>query len=128
MSQATTKPQTPAAFFFEHAGWSYTPGKETAKQGRWRCARALATAEREGSKAGFSFEWEYDGMTSADWTDAKPAWATWECVCRNVNGKTRATLCGVDFGRGGQPWDNPCRRVVEAELASEALDRDGGVQ
>jgi hypothetical protein len=118
MKQSTQRPRD---FFYEHAGYSVKQG-ETREQGRRRCARELERAERDGSDAGLSFEWKVDrDMDSSDWTDETPAWATWNCCCRDANGEIVASLCGIDFGRDGEPWGNPYRRVVEAELASEGL-------
>ena len=115
----TIKPEN---FFFEQAGYSYDPKRETEKQGRQRGAKALAAAERKGSDAGFSFHWEIDQLCdSSEFSKERPAWQLWACCCRNSQGRVRASLCGIDFGRDGAPWGEPYRRVVEAELALEAL-------
>ena len=120
---ATTK--SARDFFYAHAGYSYNPGNETRQQGRRRCARALAQAESDGRDASLSFEWNVDPhCDSSDFSKARPPWQLWYCVCRDANGIVRASLCGIDFGRDGEPWSNPYRRVVEAELASEALAHD----
>ena len=116
----TTIDRTAVAFFHKHAGYSY--GSEGPEAGRIRCARALADAERAGSDAGFSFEWEHDhDIDSSEWRDDVEPYATWACYCRDVNGILLSSLHGIDFGPDGEPWDQPYRRVVEAELASEAL-------
>lgn len=116
---------TPVSFFYQHAGWSYAPDKETPSQGRRRCARALATAERKGSRDGLSFEWRHDPhTTSADFdegSDERDHWLLWECWCRNIDGEIVATLGAIDFGADGEPWSDPYRRVVEAELALEVI-------
>lgn len=110
------------AFFKRHAGFSYDPKKETAAHGRERCARALVRAEERGHAASLSFDWQTDPFTdSSDFNDEQPAWTLWECICRNEAGKVVASLHGIDFGRDGQPWGDSYRRVVEAELAQEAL-------
>ena len=112
-----------AAFFYKHAGYSYTPGRETKEQGRRRCARALAAAELAARDAGASFDWDHDpDCTSADFSDADPPWRLWECIARDANGNIFASLGGIDFGRDGTPWSDPYRRVVEAELALEMPD------
>lgn len=112
-----------AAFFYRNAGYSYTPGKETKEQGRRRCARALAAAERAALDAGASFEWDTDpDCTSADFSDADPPWRLWICIARDANGDVFASLGAIDFGRDGSPWRDPYRRVVEAELALEMPD------
>jgi hypothetical protein len=115
------------AFFHEHAGWSYTPGKETEAQGRMRCARSLAKAESVARNVGLSFDWEQDECDSSEWSDERPAWAQWVCACRGQDGKILDSLGAIDFGRDGQPWGQPYKRVVEAELATMAIDQlEGG--
>lgn len=99
-------------FFFDHAGYSYNTPTETAEQGRQRCAEQLAHAEEQGRDAGLSFHWERDQLEDDN---------EWYCACYNAEGETVASLAGVDFGDDGEPWGSTYRRVVEAELASEAL-------
>ena len=111
------------AFFYEHAGYSSDPATETQAESRMRCAQKLAAAEAKAFAGGFAFAWEVDpDVTSADWCDEEPAWRTWLCVMYTSQGEPVASLGGVDFGRDGEPWGNPYRRVVEAELALEHLD------
>lgn len=110
-------------FFFTHASFSYFPGKETPTDGRLRCARELAAAERNGRVAGLSFEWHVDDVDSSEWSDEKPAYVQWACICHDAEGEAVASLGCIDFGRDGEPWSDPYRRVVEAELAAEALTR-----
>ena len=108
-------------FFFEHAGYSVRP-TETDYEGRVRSAREAAAAEREGRARDFSFVWEIDRDTdSSEHSDEKPAYKLWTCVAYDVNAKIIAFLGGIDFGRGGTPHGSTYRRVVEAELAAEAL-------
>lgn len=104
------------SFFLEHAGFSYDPKTETPEHGRQRCAEMLADAEANASAIGYSFEWGKDGMTSAEWTDDEPTTETWLCMMRDNGGNIVEVLCGIDFV-SGEPWGNPYRRVVEAELA-----------
>ncbi len=121
---ATKTKVTAYAFFLKHAGYSYGPG-ETPLQGRRRCAKTLAAAEQRASDAGVSFEWDIDPeTTSADFTDEYPAWNLWTCLARDANGEVFSSLCGIDFGRDGEPWGNPYRRVIEAELACELPEQD----
>lgn len=108
-------------FFFEHAGYCYDPQTQTKQEGRRQCAIALAEAEEEVSKRGFTFEWEQDGMTNSEWTDEGPEYYTWNCCLRDENGKIVGSLCGCDFGPEGKPWGNPYMRVVQAEIALEAI-------
>jgi hypothetical protein len=126
------KTTTPYQFFLKHAGYSYDPKTETAQQGRRRCARLLAKAEKYGEDEGFSFQWDIDPhTTSADWIQAgrdggkgcRP-WSTWVCGVRNGEGVLVGSLSGIDFGRNGEPWGDPYRRVVEAELILEEMPRE----
>lgn len=108
-------------FFFDSAGYSYDPKTENAEQGKIRCAERMAKAERDGREAGLSFQWSEDYRDSSEWSDEKPSWVQYICVCFAPDGIMLASLSGVDFGRDGTPESNPYRRVVEAELAIEAL-------
>lgn len=113
--------QSARAFFYEHAGYSVKPG-ETREQGRNRSARELAKAELLGRDAGMSFAWDIDeNCNSSDFSHEVPAWELWTCTAYNGQGEVCASLCGIDFDRDGKPWGNSYCRVVEAELASEAL-------
>ena len=108
-------------FFYEHAGWSYHPDTETEAQGRRRCARALAKAESEASAKGYAFEWRPDEeCDSSEFSEGDP-WGLWVCLMRAPDGGVVGCLGAVDFGLGGEPWGNPYRRVVEAEIALENL-------
>ena len=114
--------QTAYQFFREHGSylWSETAG-ESEDEGRKRCAYASAAAELAALNAGCSFSWEGDPdlvCTSADWIDPLH---TWLCIMRDGSGAIVGSMGGVDFGRDGQPWGQPYRRVVEADLASEWL-------
>lgn len=111
----------PSEFFYENAGFSFDPQTETAEEGKRRCANELAEAERWASDAGLSFAWAVDpDVNSSDHSDEPDPYSLWECVARDMNGDTVASLGAIDFGRDGDPWDDPYRRVVEAELAVEA--------
>lgn len=114
---------TPAQqFFFEHAGWGYDPSTETKEEGRTRGAIALAAAESEAREKGYSFEWGICPLgDSSDFSDELPAWSLWACICRNSEGESVSNLHAIDFGRDGTPWGSTYRRVVEAEMAMEAL-------
>lgn len=115
---------TPVAFFYRHAGYSYPTGATPTQQRAHRLngARQLYRAESEARDAGYSFDWNIDDRVgSREWTDEEPAWETWRCICRDSEGCSVASLFGIDFGPNGEPWSDPYRRVVEAELAREAL-------
>jgi hypothetical protein len=122
------KARTPESFFWKHAGYSYNPtAGETPEQGRRACAVALAAAERAGSDAGLSFDWMIDpDVDSSDWSDDPEPWRQWVCLCRDMDGAVVASLGAIDFGRDGEPLGSDYRRVVEAELASEATTKIGG--
>lgn len=123
----------PYKFFLKHAGYSYDPKNETPIQGRVRGARALAKAEREARDAGISFQWAPDDYLSSEWIDNnedggknRDPWHTWECIAwipdnTSITPECLASLSGIDFGRGGEPWGDPYKRVVEAELALESM-------
>lgn len=106
-------------FFLSKAGYSYNPSTETKMQGRIRCARSLAAAERLARDENCSFSWEQDDTTSQEFSDKKPYYYLWACVMRDASGKVVQSLGGVDFGRDRDPWMDDYRRVVEAELAAE---------
>lgn len=107
------------SFFYENAGFSYDPKKESEEAGRKRCARALADAEQGARNLGYSFDWEPDEIDSSDFSDERPAWGLFVCVMYRPDGTVCGSLSGVDFGRDGSPHADPYRRVVEAELALE---------
>lgn len=114
--------QTPVEFFYANAAYSYNPATQTEEEGRRQCAELLADAERRGSDAGLAFEWSIDrDSDSSDWSDDPDPWQVWQCLCRDESGDVVAALAGIDFGRDGDPWGDNYRRVVEAELAAEAL-------
>lgn len=107
---------TPVQFFMAHAGHSYDPQRETLAQGRYCGARRLAAAERKASAEGVAFEWSIDpDCDSSDWQDGEP-YAVWQCLARDASGAVVGSLGGVDFGAGGEPWGDPYRRVIEAEI------------
>lgn len=111
------------AFFYEHAAWGYDPKVETKEQGRQRGAERLAQAEQLGRELGFAFEWEQSQEDSSEWSDERPAWPQYDCICHGPDGKVLASLCCCDFGKDASGPFGPYRRVVEAELALEAIDR-----
>ena len=116
-----TSPTNAEEFFYEFAGVSYHPATETPEQGRKNGAVALATAEASASRLGYSFHWDLDELDSTEWSDESPAWSQWQCLARNLSGEVIGSLGCVDFGRNGDPWSDPYRRVVEAELAIESI-------
>ena len=115
---------TPYMFFKQNAGYSYDPQIETAEQGKRRTARELAAAEEQIKTLPVGFVWQQDDITSEEHSDEKPFYPLWLCLLLDENGKTLESLCGIDFGRDKEPWGDPYRRVVEAELALEYLNRN----
>lgn len=119
-----TTSQTAVQFFYNNAGYCYIPEIETQEQGRRSCAQSLAEAEERACDLGYSFRWEIDGISdSSDFSNEEPAWNLWVCYMNSPQGECAGSLSGIDFGRDGEPWGNPYRRVVEAELAQENLPK-----
>lgn len=113
------------AFFLENAGYSYDPKTETPLQGHKRGAKVLAKAEREAHQRGFFYRWSVDTSTdSSEFDDAPEPWALWQCAMYNEDGRIVNSLHAIDFGRGGEPWGDNYRRVVEAELAIDGLTNE----
>lgn len=104
-------------FFYEHAGYSYFPGRETPEQGRLRCARELAEAEdvfltayRYGIA---SIRWEED---ADDLVEAqKEGVERTEYACIYIDDDCVASLSAI--------WDasDEYKRVIRAELALECI-------
>lgn len=116
--------QTPQAFFYQWAGYSYDPAKETPSRGRRRCASNLARAEKWASRNGFSFNWEVDPYTdSSEFRDDCEPYEVWVCCAMDSEGECVASCGCIDFGPGGKPWGDPYMRVMEAELACEAMGK-----
>lgn len=122
MSTETINIDKAIAFFYEHAGYSVSPG-ETQEQGKRRTAERLARAELHATAQGWSFVWsddwevgshtEYYGPGSA-YEDREPDTCE-NCDLFDADGDMIASLCCIDDA------DNNYRRVIEAELADEAL-------
>lgn len=110
----------PYQFFKEQAGYSYDPKTETQAQGRHRCALSLARAERLAKEKGMDFQWEPCDTTSEEFSNKRPFYRLWACQA-HLEGEVVGSLGGIDFGRDVEPWGQPYKRVVEAELALEAL-------
>jgi len=119
-----TKANTEAvAFFRENAGFSYDPKTETKRQGKERCAREYAAAEVWAKDNDLTVIWEHDseGCIGCDCDNPECDCSTgadhetfWACL-RDTEGEHLASLSCIC-----KP-DSNYRRVVEAELASEAM-------
>jgi hypothetical protein len=119
-----TEPTAAAeAFFYKHAGYSYRPDVETEEEGRRRTARDLATAERWARDVGITFRWSEDWTVDSHrdvygegsvYEDGEPD--TCESCTAYLRGAVVAGLYCIDDAT------EEYRRVVEAELASEAMD------
>lgn len=102
-------------FFRKHGGYSKGPGESTS-QAKTRSATAMARAEAEANSRGWRVEWEGDpeSYDPGDETDYEPK-EVLGAVLRDGDGKVLASLWGI-----ADPT-RQYRRVVEAELAAEAL-------
>ena len=115
------KELTPDQFFFyQNTGYSYDPKTETAEQGHIRCAKQLAEAEQYARNLVWVFEWEFDQDPDFSWMTDEERKQEHEVLCCRIPDPENmrfslASLCGIT-----DP-DSNYRRVVEAELASEAL-------
>lgn len=110
---------TPAEqFFYDNAGYCYDPKTQTEEQGRVQCASELARAEAHSHEQEWEVEWVPDTQADPlDWDGEGPMGVEASgCILRASDG-VEESLWGI--------WDaSPVyRRVVEAELALEALSR-----
>jgi hypothetical protein len=110
-------------FFYDHAVWGYNSATETAAEGRLRGAHALASAERTARKLGWFCEWVDDPNADNSWMDAEERVQPHEAygcilyrICAACGQREQlASLWGI------YDTDANYRRVVEAELAQEAI-------
>jgi hypothetical protein len=111
------------SFFMKHAGSSYMPGKETRAQGKRRGAIKLAKAEAEASARGWTVEWEHEQDPDLSWASEEDRDGISEnlsAVLKDEHGHVLSSLGNITFGYDSMVNRN-YRRVVEAELALEAL-------
>lgn len=108
-------------FFAEHAAVSWFPAMENRTEDIKHQAEALAMAELTSVDRGWRFDWRIDPDTdSGDWIldqDHQP-YALWQCFMLDEDGRILQSLGGIDFGRDREPWGQPYRRVVQADLAA----------
>jgi hypothetical protein len=108
-------------FFYNNACTSWDSNKETVEQANTRWAKRLANAEYVAWMADYTFEWAIDDIDSSDFSNEEPYYPLWYCVIRNNEDEIVGSLGAIDFGRDKEPWGNGYKRVVEAQLAYEAL-------
>lgn len=100
-------------FFFENAG--YVVGQRAV------CALSLARAEQHAWDNDWQCSWEWDDCPDLSWMSEEELKQEHEvlcCVLKDGDGNVLGSLCGIT-----DP-DNSYRRVVEAELAAEALHNE----
>src|SRR5277367_5306292 len=119
-TRKTTAHAAAVKFFYKHAGSSYTPGKETKAQGKRRGAQALAHAEAEAKRRGWRVEWEHsqEEYQMGDAETEHPN-EVLDAVLKDEDGHVLASLGSI-----GDP-SRSYGRVIEAELALEALANEG---
>lgn len=100
-------------FFYDHAGWSYDPKKETSEEGKRRTAAELTKAEQWASDNDYEFVWS-DDVHDDDKT-VPPT--TCESCQMIIDGEYVSGLGCVDDA------DDDYRRVIQAELALNVMER-----
>jgi hypothetical protein len=105
------------AFFYEHGGYSTSPG-QSVEEGRRESAERLARAEAFGEEAGWKVSWEPD-QEEYQMGDAEtePPSEVYVAALLDANDNVLGSLGGI-----GDP-DNNYKRLVEAELALEAMPK-----
>ncbi len=106
-------------FFYDNAGFSYKEAIETAQVGRIRCAKELALAELTAERLGWEVEWEWDNDIDDSWLTPEEQAKEHEWTCARLwDAEHKTVLAAI----GGVVDATPTyQRVIEAELASEAL-------
>lgn len=104
-------------FFRKHAGYAVSAGESKARA-RTRGAQALARAEAEATARGWRVDWEED---PEEWQgDSERPFEVLSAVLRDAEGRVLASLGSIGM-TGNRRTDADYGRVVEAELAAEAL-------
>jgi hypothetical protein len=116
------KALTPAQlFFYERGGYSYDPKTETTDEGRIRRAIELAQVEAYGHNLGYTFAWDDDWEVGNHFVFYGYSYRNGEpktcehCCCKDAEGNVVASVGCIDDATPQY------RRVIEAELADEAL-------
>ena len=107
-------------FFMANAGSGQKPGA-TKAQAKRRNAVALAEAESEAASRGWRVKWEHDEeeYQMGDAEEERP-FEVLSAVLYDGEGNVLGSLGGIGMS-GNAAKDRAYGRVVEAELASEAL-------
>lgn len=109
------------AFFQKQMGGAKRPGESWATARR-RGAHALAHAETEAARRGWWFDWQEDPYASDNEYEGAEDNDHFIVTLRDEEGNALDTMGGVAFSkRGSSMEDRNYRRVVEAEMAAEAL-------
>jgi hypothetical protein len=111
----------PVDFFYEWGGYSYDPKTETPEQGKRRCAKEAAKAEAWAQAERIRFSWGHE--TDPDYSGIKHKGPLWVCVAYQDD-DVIGSLGNIDLGKDGTPWSDNYGRVVEADLALEAMPED----
>ena len=109
-------------FFYDHAPFSFNRAKETQLEGRMRCANELMMAEEYAKESDWEYDWDIDpDAEPVDPADKDEAGEALYCRLVNRHGLVLESLYGI--------WEptKEYRRVVEAELALEAMARELGM-
>lgn len=114
-------------FFYDYAGYSFDPKTETAEQSHERCAKGLATAENYANANNWIAEWHDDWTLDHqqefgdNYKDGGPNTCEY-CVLKDysANELQAPVLAALTCIDDATPQ---YRRVVEAELALEAMGR-----
>lgn len=98
-------------FMFDNAGYATPPGRAV-------CAAQLARAEAEAKQAGVTYQWDADVDCDVSWMSEAERKQDHVCeyVIARLNGQVIGSLGGIVDAT------DEYRRVIEAELAAEAID------
>lgn len=102
-------------FFWNNAGWSYDPRKETQARGRTLCAKAMADAEQAYQDAEAYANWCFKIVPDelATFDEGAPRWLMY---IEDTQGHVMASLGAVDDD------SKDYSRVIRAELSLELVE------
>jgi len=112
-------------FFYDNAGYSHGQD-ETPEQGRIRCAKDLSEAEAIAARLQWAYEWDWDECPDLSWMSDEEREQEHEVLCCRIVDPENPRYSLASLGGIVDP-DSNYRRVIEAELAAEAitaLDRE----